>query len=102
MSTRMHIAINGKLRILVQQRRKRTARYRFLRGTASALMFATLAGCSMQAKVIKSGGATKPKKFDADITVHQIVTDLSELKIWLKIPQKTDWREIDLKELFTG
>ncbi|MDH4004933.1 MAG: C45 family autoproteolytic acyltransferase/hydrolase, partial [Gammaproteobacteria bacterium] len=50
----------------------------------------------------KNGGATKPKKFDADITVHQIVTDLSELKVWLKIPQKTDWREVDLKKLFTG
>jgi hypothetical protein len=25
---------------------------------------------------------------------------LSELKVWLKIPQKTDWREVDLKELF--
>ena len=49
----------------------------------------------------ENGGATKPKKFDADITVHQIVTDLSELKVWLKIPQKTDWREVDLKKLFT-
>jgi hypothetical protein len=25
---------------------------------------------------------------------------LSELKVWLKIPQKTEWREVDLKELF--
>jgi hypothetical protein len=50
----------------------------------------------------ENGGATKPKKFDADITVHQIVTDLSELKVWLKIPQKTDWRQVDLKEMFTG
>jgi len=49
----------------------------------------------------KNGGATKPKKFDADITVHQIVTDLSELKVWLKIPQKTEWREVNLKEMFT-
>ena len=49
-----------------------------------------------------NGGATKPVLFDADITIHQIVTDLSELKVWLKIPQKTDWREVDLKELFTG
>ena len=49
----------------------------------------------------ENGGATKPKKFDADITVHQIVTDLSELKVWLKIPQKTEWREVDLKKLFT-
>jgi hypothetical protein len=50
----------------------------------------------------ENGGATKPKKFDADITVHQIVTDLSELKVWLKVPQKTDWREVDLKKLFTS
>ena len=50
----------------------------------------------------ENGGATKVKKIDADITVHQIVTDLRELKVWLKIPQKTDWREIDLKELFSG
>src|SRR5210317_1289993 len=49
----------------------------------------------------KNGGATKPKKFDADITVHQIVTDLSKMKVWLKIPQKTDWREVDLNDLFT-
>jgi hypothetical protein len=50
----------------------------------------------------ENGGATKPKKFDADITVHQIVTDLNELKVWLKIPQKTDWREVNLKELFAS
>jgi len=50
----------------------------------------------------ENGGATKVKKIDADITVHQIVTDLSELKVWLKIPQKTDWREVDLKKLFAG
>ena len=50
----------------------------------------------------ENGGATKPVLFDADITVHQIVTDLSELKVWLKIPQKTDWREVDLKAMFTG
>jgi hypothetical protein len=50
----------------------------------------------------ENGGATKPVLFDADITVHQIVTDLSELKVWLKIPQKTEWREVDLKELFNG
>jgi hypothetical protein len=36
------------------------------------------------------------------ITVHQIVTDLSAMKVWLKIPRKTDWREVDLKKLFAG
>jgi hypothetical protein len=46
----------------------------------------------------ENGGATKPKKFDADITVHQIVTDRSELKLWLKIPQKTDWRRSRFEE----
>jgi hypothetical protein len=50
----------------------------------------------------ENGGATKPVLFDADITVHQIVTDLTELKVWLKIPQKTDWRQVDLGELFTS
>ena len=29
------------------------------------------------------------------------VTDLSELKVCLKTPQKTEWREVDLKKLFT-
>lgn len=42
------------------------------------------------------------RKNDADITVHPIATDLSELKVWLNIPQKTDWREVDLKRLFSG
>jgi hypothetical protein len=50
----------------------------------------------------EDGGATKPVLFDADITVHQIVTDLSAMKVWLKIPQKTSWREVDPKNLFTG
>ena len=48
----------------------------------------------------ENGGCTKPKKFDADITVHQIVEDLSAMKVWLKIPQKTEWREVDMKKMF--
>ena len=47
----------------------------------------------------EDGGATKPTKIDADLTVHQIVTDLNDLQVWLKIPQKTDWRHVDLKAL---
>ena len=47
----------------------------------------------------ENGGATKPTKIDADLTVHQIVTDLNQLQVWLKIPQKTDWRHVDLKAL---
>jgi len=65
MSTQMHIAIKDKLRILVQQRRKRTACYRFLRGIASALVFAALAGCSMQAKIIQS------RHWDLNETIRQ-------------------------------
>ena len=48
----------------------------------------------------KKGGATKPTKQDADLTDHQIVTSPSELKVWLKIPLKTEWRYVDLKSLF--
>lgn len=48
----------------------------------------------------ENGGATKPKKQDADLTDHQIVTDLADLHIWVKIPLKTEWRHIDLRKLF--
>lgn len=48
----------------------------------------------------ENGGATKPTKIDADLTDHQMVTDLSSLKVWLKIPLKTDWRFIDLNDMF--
>ena len=48
----------------------------------------------------ENGGPTKPTKLDADITDHQIVTDLGKLQVWLKIPQKTQWRHVDLKALF--
>jgi hypothetical protein len=51
----------------------------------------------------KDGGATKPTKQDADLTNYQIVTDLNEQQVWLKIPQagKGDWRHVDLKAMFT-
>ncbi|WP_416838740.1 C45 family autoproteolytic acyltransferase/hydolase [Haloferax sp. DFSO52] len=46
------------------------------------------------------GGATKPTKQDADLTTHQIVTDLNGLDIWVKIPLRTEWRHVDLSVLF--
>lgn len=47
----------------------------------------------------ENGGVTKPTKQDADITDHQMVTDLEELKVWVKIPLQTEWRQVDLKGL---
>ena len=52
----------------------------------------------------KNGGCTKPTKQDADQTTHQMVTDISQRKVWLKVPNPkylTDWVEIDLKELWS-
>jgi len=51
-----------------------------------------------------NGGCTKPTKQDADQTTHQMVTDISQRKIWLKIPNPeyfNDWVEIDLKKLWS-
>ncbi len=53
---------------------------------------------------MKNGGCTKPTKQDADQTTHQMVTDISQRKVWLKIPNPkylTDWEEIDLKKLWS-
>ncbi|PWJ38553.1 C45 family autoproteolytic acyltransferase/hydolase [Sediminitomix flava] len=50
-----------------------------------------------------SVGCTKPTKQDADLTNHQIVTDVANRKIWLKIPVPEyfiEWTEIDLNELW--
>jgi hypothetical protein len=52
----------------------------------------------------KNGGCTKPTKQDADQTTHQMVTDIAQRKVWLKVPNPkylTDWVEIDLKELWS-
>jgi len=52
----------------------------------------------------KNGGCTKPTKQDADQTTHQMVTDITQRKVWLKVPNPkylTDWVEIDLKELWS-
>jgi len=48
------------------------------------------------------GGPTKVTVQDVDLTNYQIVTDLNALQVWLKIPQKGDWRHIDLKAMFAG
>ena len=51
----------------------------------------------------KNGGCTKPTKQDADQTTHQMVTDLAQRIVWLKVPNPkylTDWVEIDLKKLW--
>ncbi|MFZ0258072.1 MAG: hypothetical protein WAN46_21095 [Gammaproteobacteria bacterium] len=50
----------------------------------------------------ENGGATKPAQLDADLTNYQVVSDLSNLEVWLKLPPlKTEWRHVDLKSLFT-
>ncbi|MGI9517349.1 MAG: C45 family autoproteolytic acyltransferase/hydrolase [Pirellulaceae bacterium] len=48
----------------------------------------------------ENGGPTKPTKQDADVTCHQIVTDLKQRQVWIKIPLKTQWRHVDLSSLF--
>jgi len=49
----------------------------------------------------ENGGATKPSKQDADLTNYQVVSDLSNLEVWLKLPAlNTEWRHVDLKPLF--
>ena len=51
-----------------------------------------------------NGGYTKPTKQDADQTTHQMVTDVAQRKVWLKVPNPkylTDWVEIDLKKLWS-
>jgi hypothetical protein len=52
---------------------------------------------------VKNGGCTKPAKQDADVTTHQMVTDVAARKVWLKVPVTayfTDWTEVDLKALW--
>ena len=49
----------------------------------------------------ENGGATKPTKQDADLTNYQVVSDLTNLELWVKLPAlKTEWRHLDLKQLF--
>lgn len=54
-------------------------------------------------KVDPNGGCTKPTNQDEDITVHQVVTDVKNRKMWLKRPSPkayADWTLVDLKELW--
>ncbi|MEM8958355.1 MAG: C45 family peptidase [Pseudomonadota bacterium] len=51
------------------------------------------------------GGSTKPTNQDADLTNHQMVTDIADRKIWLKVPVPeyfADWTEVDLRELWAS
>jgi hypothetical protein len=50
-----------------------------------------------------NGGCTKPTKQDADLTTHQMVTDVKGRKVWLKVPVPdyfADWTEVDLNALW--
>lgn len=51
----------------------------------------------------EDGGATKPIKQDADLTTHQVVTDVGRRAMWLKVPVPdhfADWTAFDLKQLW--
>lgn len=51
----------------------------------------------------EEGGATKPAKQDADLTNHQMVTDVKRRAIWMKIPVPeyfADWTAVELTELW--
>jgi hypothetical protein len=51
----------------------------------------------------ENGGCTKPTVQDADLTNYQIVTNVSQRQIWMKIPNPdhfADWTHIDLNELW--
>lgn len=52
----------------------------------------------------ENGGCTKPTKQDADLTTHQMVTDVKGRKVWLKVPVPdyfADWTEVDLNALWS-
>lgn len=52
---------------------------------------------------VENGGCAKPTKQDADLTTHQMVTDVNQRKVWMKVPVPdffADWTSIDLKELW--
>ncbi|MEM9497269.1 MAG: C45 family peptidase [Pseudomonadota bacterium] len=53
----------------------------------------------------ENGGATKPANQDADLTNHQMVTDIANQTVWLKVPVPeyfADWTEVDLRELWAS
>ncbi|WP_394131729.1 C45 family autoproteolytic acyltransferase/hydolase [Shewanella maritima] len=52
-----------------------------------------------------NGGVTKPTNQDVDLTNYQVVTDLNELQLWVKLPalgEASYWAHIDVKSLFTA
>lgn len=47
------------------------------------------------------GGATKPKNQDVDLTNYQVVTDLHDMHMSIKLPVLShEWVSVDLKNLF--
>ena len=51
----------------------------------------------------ENGGCTKPTQQDADLTNHQVVTDVKGRRMWLKVPVPdyfVDWTEFDLNQLW--
>ncbi|MBY5993156.1 C45 family autoproteolytic acyltransferase/hydolase [Ferrimonas balearica] len=49
----------------------------------------------------ENGGVTKPTNQDVDLTNYSVVTDLTDLNMWIKLPALgQDWQAIDLKALF--
>ncbi|WP_418642765.1 C45 family autoproteolytic acyltransferase/hydrolase [Vibrio chaetopteri] len=53
----------------------------------------------------ENGGVTKPTNQDVDLTNYQVVTDLNELQLWVKLPAlggDTDWAHIDVRALFSN
>ncbi|SHI05368.1 C45 family autoproteolytic acyltransferase/hydolase [Ferrimonas marina] len=50
---------------------------------------------------MENGGVTKPTNQDVDLTNYQVVTDLTAMNMWIKLPALgQDWQAIDLKALF--
>lgn len=53
----------------------------------------------------ENGGVTKPTNQDVDLTNYQVVADLNELQMWVKLPalgSDTNWAHIDVKSLFNN
>ena len=49
----------------------------------------------------EKGGVTKPKNQDVDLTNYQVITDLTAMNMWVKLPVLgDDWCQIDLNEMF--
>lgn len=51
----------------------------------------------------ENGGVTKPINQDVDLTNYQVVADLNDLQMWVKLPalgSESDWAHVDVKSLF--